>query len=148
MRLAFASLFVAFIGVYAVATYPSIERSATVVEGTVISNSLVRVVEERHYKWELWKADVRVSRVIKQDRQLGDRESFYYGQNHREEWRSEDGKFRGVKIHLRGCPSQPEITLGLDKRFYCVRATVGEDKDILMIPEGGWVEEITNTPRP
>jgi len=148
MRLACASLFIAVIGAYAIATFPSVERSATVLEGTVISNSFVRVVEGQGYKWELWKADITISKVIKHDRQLGDRESLYYGQDHREEWRSEDGKFKGVKIYSRGCPARPEIMLGLNKRFYCVRVTVGDDKNILLIPEDGWMEEITSAPRP
>jgi len=146
MRLACTSLFVAFIGVYAVATFPSIERSATVVEGTVITNTLVRVVERQGHKWELWKADIAISKVIKHDRPLAEVASLYYGQDHREEFR--DGKFKGVKYYSQVCPARPEITLGLNKRFYCVRVTVGDDKDILLIPEDGWMEEITSAPRP
>jgi hypothetical protein len=148
MRLVFASLLVAVIGVYAAATFPSIEQSATVLEGTVISNTLVRVIEDGRQKWQLWKAEVRVSKVIKHDRQLADGASLYYEQDHREELRDENGKFRGVTVHMRACPARPKISLGMTRRFYCVRATVGDDKNILLIPEGGWMEEITNTPRP
>ena len=147
MRLGCASLLVvAVIGVYAAATFPSIKRSATVVEGTVISNTFVRVVDNESYKWQLWKADIRVSKVIKQDRELADCASLDYGQDHKEEFR--DGKFKGVRIYTQACPGRPEVTLGMSRRFYCVSGTVGDDKDILMIPEGGWVEELTTTPRP
>jgi hypothetical protein len=130
MRFACVILIAAVSSIYAVSIVPSVDRSAAVVEGMVISNTFVRVVEPFHgTKWQLWKAEVTVSRVIKRDKELGGRASLYY--------------FENQVV----CPMPPRVTLGMTKRFYCGRGTVDDDKDILMIPGDGWIEEVKDSPR-
>src|ERR1043166_4695318 len=98
---------------------------------------MVAVESVRHSKQELWRAEVRVNSIIKQDTNLTERVFIYYHQDYQETYITENGG--GVRGYIQGCPRRPQIALGDTKKFYCYRRDAGVAKGVLFIPEGGWV---------
>ena len=152
MRLVAAILILGMLGLYAASEYPTLSRCAVVLRGTVISNSLVRIIEEGQWgkhqlgeteieialKSELWRAEIQIAEVIKADKPLADRVFVCYNNA----WRIETTTPRGTEVRLsrEGCPPRPNVTVGMTKTFYCLRRTF-ETNDILVIPERGWITQ-------
>jgi len=123
----------------AASTIPSVERSAAVFTGRVLSAQRVRVVgQDDSSRWELWKAEVRVQTVVTQDVALARSVFVYYAQDWFTNYVTPDGihAHRGV---MAGCPARPSITTNNVYWFFCIRHDVDDDKRLLFIPEGGWV---------
>ena len=127
MRIAPLLLLLTVTSVLADSGGPSVEESAAVLTGTVLS---VQKVAAETNKLEIWRAEVRVERITKQDTNLTERVFLYYEQNHF----GEDGI-----IYMRMCPAVPQIVVGDTKMFYCIRWNAGDAKRVLFIPEGSWV---------
>ena len=132
--------------------WPSERQSAALFVGRVKSVELVRVRMEnleKRGRWtavvfdELWKAEVKIESVLKQESPLGKTATVYYG--HRYDGPRPDSPdllfgFGG------GCPGYPKISKGQRARFYCVISEEGTNR-VLFIPEGGWVVDVARVDR-
>jgi hypothetical protein len=124
---------------FGAATFPSFERSAVVVTGTVLSMEQVRV-NEREFSstsrdpWrtmlldEIWRAEITVEAIAKQDEPLPKKIFIYYEQPYR-------GPLGGT---FRACPPYPRLYEGERAQFFCLRRKEG-GTNVLFVPEGGWV---------
>ena len=130
MRIALLTLLFSVLTLLAAATRPSAEHSAAVLTGTVLSAQKVTVVSYGRSKSEIWRAEVRVQQITKQDTNLAERVFLYYEQDHV----GEDGTH-----YEQVCPGRPNIAVGDRKTFYCIRGDAGEAKRVLFIPQEGWV---------
>jgi hypothetical protein len=130
MRMAILILLFSVFTVFGLATLPSVDRSAVVLVGKVLSTQKVTVVTNGLSKREIWRAEVKVERIVKQDTNLTERVFLYYGHDHI----AEDGT-----LHMQACPGYPEIPLGISRLFYCIRSDAGDTKRVLFVPERGWV---------
>ena len=140
MRAICAILLVGIVGAFAASINPSLEASDSVLKGTVISNVMVRVMEHGRLKAQLWRAEIEVSEVIKQDQPIGKRVFLYYEQGHSEEWGTNGTG--GLRVWSRVCPEFPKVVVGMTKKFYCIRCvSTKPEGDILMIPEHRWMED-------
>src|SRR5947208_3559008 len=119
MRIAVLFLILSALTSFGIETLPSVDSSAAVLTGTVVSNSMVAVESVRHSKQELWRAEVRVNNITKQDTNLTERVFIYYHQNHEESYTTENGG--GIRWYGVICPSRPRIDRGDTKKFYCIR---------------------------
>ena len=82
---------------------------------------------------ELWKAEVKIESVSKQESPLGKTATVYYEQPYRG-LRPEGPNL--VMGFDRGCPSYAKISKGQRARFYCVTSEEGTNR-VLFVPEGG-----------
>jgi hypothetical protein len=132
MRMVILILLLSVFTLLAAATRPSVDRSAAVLVGKVLSTQKVTVVTNGPSKCEIWRAEVKVERIVKQDTNLTERVFLYYGHNHI----AEDG------VHyMEGCPGYPEMSPGTSRLFYCIRADAGDIKRVLFVPQRGWATE-------
>lgn len=139
MRIALLIILLTVASLFAASTLPSLEQSAAVFTGRVLSTQKVRVVgKDDSSRWELWKAEVRVQTVVIQDVALAQSVFVYYAQDWLTNYVTPDGAqvHRGV---MAGCPATPKITTNDVYKFFCIRHDVENDKRLLYIPEGGWV---------
>jgi hypothetical protein len=127
---------------------PSERQSAAVFEGRVKSVELVRVRMEnlgKRGRWttvtfdELWKAEVKIESISKQESPLGKTATIYYEQRYRGPLPDTADCLMGFG---RGCPSYANISEGQRGRFYCVFSEERTNR-VLFIPEGGWVESLS-----
>ena len=146
MRAIWVILLVGIGAVFAASEFPSVQNSDAVLKGTVISNTMVRflVTDDGDWVWkaQLWRAEVEVFEVIKEDWPVGKRVSLYYRKDPQAERR-----LNGLTLRSFGsaCPLLPNVSVGITRTFYCVRGTTKEEGGILLIPEDRWMED---TPRP
>ena len=139
LRIALLLILLTAATLLAIPTLPSVERSAAVFTGRVLSSQKVRVVgKDDSSRWELWKAEVRVQTVVTQDVALSQRVFVYYAQNWNTNYVTEDGK-HVQKCTFMICPSRPRISTNRLYKFFCVRHDVDDEKGLLFIPEGEWV---------
>jgi hypothetical protein len=124
--------------VLAASVIPSVKNSDAVLKGTVISNTMVRVIGDEVWKEELWRAEVEVLEVIKEDQPVGKRVFLYYHKHH--QW---ERKLNGLTFRSSGrvCPAYPNVSVGITKTFYCLRGPTEEEGGILVIPEDRWMED-------
>ena len=134
MRIAILLLVPGAFELFAAATRPSVEQSAAVLTGTIVSAEKVGIETNRFNTWEIkreiWRAEIIVQRIIKEDTKLPERVFLYYEKDHV----GEDSMRYG-----QACPGQPRIVVGDAKLFYCIRTDAGRVKSVLFIPERGWV---------
>jgi len=129
MRISLLIIFVAA-SVLAISTPPRIERSAAVFTGRVLSTQKIKVQTDKFGKWEIWRAEVRIHSITKQDTNLAENVFVYYEQDHF----GEDGTH-----YIEACPGRPDIVDGATNRFFCIRRDAGDVKGTLFIPERSWV---------
>lgn len=89
------------------------------------------------FKWERWRAEVRIESVVKQDERLDATVFVYYSHDH-----SEPG--RGWSM---SCPGAPQIEQGLTARFQCVRRNIEGFGKVLCVPSHMWMEPLVNPVR-
>jgi hypothetical protein len=109
---------------------PTVEYSAAVFTGKVISTERVTVQNDESNKCEIWKAKIKLDKVIKQDTNLSESVFVYYEQD----YVGKDG-VRMAQI----CPGRPEFKVGETNKFFCMRRDVGDAKKALFVPEQGWI---------
>lgn len=139
MRIALLLILAGALSVLAVSTIPSVERSAAVFVGKVLSVQKVRVVgKDDISRWELWKAEVKLQTVVTQDITLPERIFVYYAQDWSTNYVTEDGRHVSLSAMV-CCPPRPRIDTNGRYKFFCIRCDGDGDERVLFIPEGGWV---------
>ena len=128
------------VSLFALATFPSVERSDAVFSGKVLMREQVSIIGEGSAKEELWKAQVNVGESVKGDARVGSKIFVFYTQDWSTNYVDANGShFEGS---FQACPGRAQITSGDMYRFYCVRASFGRLTNVLYVPEGGWVVRV------
>ena len=128
MRIALFLLPLAAAGLLASSIVPSVDLSAAVFTGKVLSAEKVKVVgKDDDSRWELWRAEVKLQAVVTQDVRLVERVFVYYPQDWYTNYVTADGShvWRGVTS---GCPGRPRVATNQVYKFFCVRQDVEDRK--------------------
>ena len=139
MRIAVFLFSLIAVGVLASSILPSVDLSAAVFTGRVLSTQKVKVVgKDDDSRWELWRAEVRLQTVVTQDVKLAERVFVYYPQDWYTNYVTTDGShaMRGVTS---GCPGRPRVATNRVYKFFCVRKGVEGEERLLFIPERLWL---------
>jgi len=126
------------LSLFAAATFPSLERSNAVFSGQVLTCERVSILSQGRVKEELWKAEVKVRESLKGDASVGSKIFVFYPQDWSTNYVGADGVSHFERC-MQACPGRPRIATKETYRFYCVRVSLGDFKNVLYVPEGGWV---------
>ncbi len=138
MRTALLLILLSAASLLATAVRPSVQRSAAVFTGRVLSAERVRVIgKDDSSRWELWKAEVKVQTVVTQDIGLPTRLFVYYEQDWGTNYVTESGGWAYWRV-TQACPPRPRIETNNVYEFFCTRRDIEDEKHLLFVPQAGW----------
>jgi hypothetical protein len=110
----------------AVEILPTVEMSAAVFQGEVLSNNMLHTSTNSRMVSVLYASDIRVTKAFKQDAALGKEVTIYY---------------RDYPWVV--CPRSPSLRQGDAGTFYCTRATIPDlmiprSNQVLYLPSASW----------